>query len=409
MFIGVVGSQNLLGDGTGCTPAHILGHGRVPQVVVVVVLHDVAAGVGLQRHAGGLETVVEAGGNLVVLLGHAGFLLDEAGQDHRVVQRVDAVIGVGVHFLLEALGLLGKLVIEGTDIVLDGVIGEELVGVGEEIALALEQAALLLRHLGPEGVVAEIRLFFSAAVALGIGLLVIDFAVGAGQEVLHRAQAVVLHQLGDGHSGGALREGNGDRLTEDTLLRQFFQNIIVGHAGPERHRAGLQVGSLAAVAGIQPEQPAVLDNVGIRQLLGNGGGGGAVRNVDGLLVAQNAAGGAAVHLSVQVEHLPAADADQHHKHQHNHKADGKAAAGPLLLFLVLVVFLFRSGLLRCLFRRLFGVHLGPRMIGMAGRIGMSVIALNPHNLTLLVRLPQTSRRKYTSVSGKGLCRKRIIP
>ena len=406
MVIGVVGGQNLLGDFAGGGPAHILGHGRVPQIVVVIVLHDVAAGVGLQRHAGGLETVVEAGGNLVVLLGHAGLLLDEAGQDHRIVQRVDAVVRVGVHLGLEPLGLLGELVVEGADIVLDGVIGEELVGLGEEVALALEQAAGIVRHLGPEGVVAEIRLHLAAAVALGVGLLVVDLPVGAGQEILHRAKAVVLHQLGDGHRRGAFWEGDGDRLAEDTLLGDGVDDVIVGHAGAQLHRAGLQITCLAAVAGIDAEQPAVLDDAGIRQLLGNGGGGGAVLNLQGDGIPQNTVGAAAVNLGVKLHGFPARNGDEHHHDEHDHNADGEPAAG-LFLLLILVDFLLR--LLLGLGGRL-GLHLRSCMVCVTVGIVFGVVALDPHKYTLLFRpVGQTSRRKYTSVSGKGFCKKRSIP
>ena len=132
----------------------------------------------------------------------------------------------------------------------------------------------------------------------------------------------------------------------------------------------------------------MLDNAGLLQLVGDDGDGGALLDLDGLLLAQR---GGAVDLLVQLQDLEAAERHQRREHQQDQAAKREAAAG----FFFLVVFflphglgaglfgrflffflalLGRSGLLRGLLGLLGGSRLRLRhLVGVA-----AVVTVDPH-------------------------------
>ena len=430
--VGVIGVEDLLRDGAGRRPAHILGHGGVPEVVVLHILGDIAAGVGLQLVLGpqrvvGFQPVVEAGADLVVLLGHAGLLLNEGSQDHHLVKG-GALFGDGGH---QVLGLGVELGVEGVHNVIHRGVGEEFVGVGEEIPLALEQPAFVVGDLVPEGILAEVR---------PVG------AVGAVEEGLDTVHQPLVHkQLGDAHGGGAFGDGDPHGLPADLLFGQGGDDVIVGHAGVQLEIAVLQPFGPAAVPGVEPEQPAVLDDAGLLQLGGDVRHRRALGHRDGLHIA---AGADAVHLAVQLHQLPAPQGHQQRHHQHDHQPDGEAAAPAGRGFLRLggkVELFLKGGILghivgfapgrgrdlpgRCgRFGRLAagrgGLAVGRAAVTVGGRLVAAVvdlavaagITIDLHAQRSFFGLgpfstprSQTSRRKYTSVTGNGLDKKQIMP
>ena len=98
------------------------------------------------------QTVVEAGADLGILGGNAGFLLDKAGKDDDIIQR-DALAG---KLGCQLRGLAGKLCIQGVNIIVDVLVRKDVVGVRVEVTLALHQAPVV-RDVVPEIVLAEIR------------------------------------------------------------------------------------------------------------------------------------------------------------------------------------------------------------------------------------------------------------
>ena len=141
--VGVIESQHILRDSSLLRPAEILGSRGIPEIVVLTVLHNIARSVGFQLVLRPLrvrrfKTVVEACADLGILAGKAGLLLNEAGQLHNIV-KAGALGGDGIGQICR-LGV--KLTVELVHIVIDALIGIEVVGVREQVPLALHQAAL---------------------------------------------------------------------------------------------------------------------------------------------------------------------------------------------------------------------------------------------------------------------------
>ena len=347
--VGVIESQHILRDSSLLRPAEILGSRGVPEIVVLTVLHNIARSVGFQLVLRPLrvrrfKTVVEAGADLGILAGKAGLLLNEAGQLDNIV-KAGALGGDGIGQICR---LGGKLTVELVHIVIDALIGIEVVGVGEQVSLALHQA-VIVRDSVPEIILAPVR-------AIG--------AVGAGQEgvhILHKAG--IDKDLGHAHGGRAL----GDRHIDGGAAGhngQGLDDVIVGHAGLDLKAAVLDLPGFAAVLDILLEQPVILDNAGILELRGNAGHGGALRHGDSLYLAQRSL---TVQLSVELGHLISAEADQRQNHKHDQAADRKTAAGLFLLVLLIrLVFLGLGAFFRLFFfwlRRLL-----TRLLAAGGRL-----------------------------------------
>ena len=372
--IGVVQFQHVLRDRALFRPAVVLGRGGVPEVVVLHVLRNVAAGVGFQLVLGpqrvvGLQPVVEAGADLGVFFGHAGLLLDEAGQLDYIVQ--------GGALLRDGIGqrssLFFKLGVEGVHIIVDVLIGINVVGLREEVALALHQAAVV-GDLVPETVLAEI-----GAVQ----------AVGAAEEGIHAVHQTGVHEdLGHAHRRSPLRDGN-IRCRAAGLLGESLDDAVVVHAGAQRKVAVLDTAGLAAELDILLEEPVILDDARLFQLGGNSAHRGALFHRDGLLLAQNAA---AVHLVIEAHDLEAAKGQQRHKDHKDHAAHRDPPPGTAFLFLRFWFFLsggpgrFRLFLLFPGLLRRSGLLLRLRRRP-GGLVPCAVfIAINPHEEILLLSL-----------------------
>ena len=315
--VGVVQGQHVIGDCALLRPAEVLRRRGVPQIVVLAVLHDIAAGVGFQLVLGplrvaGFQAVVEAGADLGVLALQTGLLLNEAGQlDHVVQARALGGDRVG-----QSGGLGRKLAVEGIHIVGDALVLIEIVGVWEKVALALHQAVIVGDGV-PEIVLAPIR-----AVA----------AVGAGQEGVHVVHKARVHE-NLRHTDGCRALGNRDvhRCTAGHD-GQRLDNVVVGHAGLDFKVTVLDLTGLAAVLDVLLEQPVILDDTGVLELGRNAGDGRTLGHGDGLGRAQRFL---AVQLGVELADLVAAKADQRQNDEHDQAAKRETAAGLLVLLVVL--------------------------------------------------------------------------
>ena len=290
------------------------------------------------------KTVVEAGADLGVLAGKAGLLLNEAGQLDNIVKAG----ALGSDGIGQICRFGGKLTVKLVHIVIDALVGVEIVGVWEQVSLALHQAAIV-RDSVPEIILAPVR-------AIG--------AVGAGQEgvhILHKAG--IDKDLGHAHSGRALGDCHIDGGTAGHN-GQSLDDLVVGHAGLDLKAAVLDLPGLAAVLDILLEQPVILDNAGILELRGNAGHGGALRYGDSLYLAQRSL---TVQLGVELGHFISAEADQSQNHKHDQAADRKTAAGLFLLVLLIrLVFLGLGALFRFFFFRLR--RLLTRLLAAGGRL-----------------------------------------
>ena len=133
--VGVVGFQNVLRD---AVPAAVVGRDPVPEVVVVGVALDVAGGVALQFGVGRTlgQTVAEHLRHIIVLI-VAGLLLHEGRQSDHLGEGHPLLFHLGIHLIGD---LLVEVRIERLNVMMDGVILQEIVGIREKITLALEEA-----------------------------------------------------------------------------------------------------------------------------------------------------------------------------------------------------------------------------------------------------------------------------
>ena len=323
--VGVIQIQDILRNAAGSHPAHIFGRGRVPQIVVFIILHDIAAGIRLQdmagpKRIGGFQPVVETGGDFAVLLRFARFLLNEGGQNDHIVQR-GALGRDGV----QQTGRLGiELLVEGVHVIVDGVIFKKFIGIREEIPLALHNSSVV-GNLVPERILAEIRAIHT---------------IGAIQKLLHVAQPILLHDLGNAHAGGPLREGHHHGFAEHVLYRQCGNDLVVGHTGAEPEGTVLHIAGLTAVFGIQLEQPVIFNDALFLQVHRDGGNAGPLHHHKFLLGACFAA---AAQLLIPFEHLQSAKSHQRHQDDEYDKADQAAvSAAWCLLLIFLLILRFRE-------------------------------------------------------------------
>ena len=87
----------------------------------------------------GFQAVVEAGADLGILALQTSLLLDEAGQlDHIVQTRT-----LGGNRVGQVSSLVGELSVELVYIIIDVLVGVEVVGVREKVALALHEAVII--------------------------------------------------------------------------------------------------------------------------------------------------------------------------------------------------------------------------------------------------------------------------
>ena len=153
--------------------------------------------------------------------------------------------------------------VEGGHIVVDGAVVQELVGVGEQIALALHEAAgRLLGHILPEGELAEVAV------------------VRLVQEGFGGAQAGLLHLLGHGDGGGPFGEGQAGGVGGG-IGRQGLDQRIVGSALLHLKGAVLQAACRPLPPHIPAEQPGKTDHPRLLQIGGNGGHPAALLHRDG--------------------------------------------------------------------------------------------------------------------------------
>ena len=142
--VGVVQSQHIVGNCAILRPAEILSRRGVPEIVVLAILHDITAGVGFQLmlrplRVAGFQAVVEAGADLGILALQTSLLLDEAGQlDHIVQART-----LGGNRVGQVSSLVGELPVELVYIIIDVLVGVEVVGVREKVTLALHEAVII--------------------------------------------------------------------------------------------------------------------------------------------------------------------------------------------------------------------------------------------------------------------------
>ena len=185
--------------------------------------------------------------------------------------------------------------IERCNVVVHRIVREELVGVREEIALALHKAVRSLRVVGdilPERVFAEVA---------GVGLF---------EKFFCGAQPGLFHLLRDGNGRRALREGQADALRLG-IGRKRLDERIVGAAGFQRKFAVLELRRRALAADVPAEQLREPDDTRFLQLPGNGAHTAALRDLHGHGVLP----GAAVDLALCQQEC-AARRRQHEHQQH---------------------------------------------------------------------------------------------
>ena len=266
--VGVVGVPDV---GRDAVPPAVIGGHPVPQIVVVGIALDMAGGVALQLGVGRTlrQPVAEHLGHIIVLV-VARFLLHERCQRDQLRQGHPLLVQLLVHGVGD---LLVKVGVERGHIMVDGVVFQKLVGIREEIALALQKAVrgvLVVRDILPELIFTEIA---------GVGLF---------QEFLSRAEAGILHLPGHGDGGGTLGERQADALGLG-ILRQHLDQVVVGAAGCKRKLAVLQFCGSSLFAHIPAEQAREFDHPRLFQRVGNGAHAAALLDAHGDFLARRAA------------------------------------------------------------------------------------------------------------------------
>ena len=211
-----------------------------------------AGGVALQFGVGRTlgQTVAEHLRHIIVLI-VAGLLLHEGRQSDHLGEGHPLLFHLGIHLIGD---LLVEVRIERLNVMMDGVILQEIVGIREKITLALEEAVrgvLVVGDVLPEPVLAEIA---------GVGLL---------EEVFGAAQPGILHFFRNGDGRRTFGEGQPDAVG----LRvggERLDDVVVGAAGGEVELAVLELACRALLACIPAEDVGVLDDARRLELLGDG-------------------------------------------------------------------------------------------------------------------------------------------
>ena len=113
-----------------------------------------------------------------------------------------------------------------------------------------------------------------------------------------------------------------------------MQNVIVGHSGTKLKVTVLKVIPLAAVLGIELEQPVILNDAVFFQHLADACHRGALFDGDGFFLTQLAT---AVHFAVKLHDFPSPESNQGQNDHQNQQSKGEPAAGTVLLVLLILL------------------------------------------------------------------------
>ena len=290
-MVGIIRRDDVFRD---IVPPAVVGGHPVPEVVVVGVALDVAGRVALQARIGrALGQTVAEHLRHVGVLAVARFLLHKGGQRDQLVQGHALLLELRIHRIGD---LRVELSIERCHIVVHGVVLQKLVGLREEIALALHEAVrgvLVLRNVLPEGVRTEIAL------------------VGFLQKVLGAAQTGILHFPGNGNRRGALRDGDPHGICLGVLGENGDDSIVGVGPGLQGKITVLQLCRGPLVPHIPAEQVGRADDARVLELLRDGGNAAALPDAHRHLGA-----GLSVAVDLVVGKHPCCPGGQHQQQYH---------------------------------------------------------------------------------------------